>query len=128
MGFVQILQNWNILAHWFIVLKKSCLCKVLHVFFLFSSLFLLWFFLVFAGFCFSFLLILFVISFSFYVLMTYLESWLKSSFHCWESDEASRVSLWYSKTVSIHTNPLHLPLFMSWVVEFCASFVESPVS
>jgi len=56
MGFVQILHNWNILfwiAHWFIVLKKSCLCKVLHVFSLLSSLFL-WFFLVFAGFLFLF--------------------------------------------------------------------------
>jgi hypothetical protein len=121
MGFVQILQNWNILAHWFIVLKKSCLCKVLHVFSLFSSLFLLWFFLVFAGFCFSFLLILLVISFSFYVLMTYPESWVKSSFHCWEADEVSRVTM--VQQDSIHTyKPPHLPLFMLWVAEFLCFF------
>jgi hypothetical protein len=34
-------------------------------------------------------------------------------------------SLWYSKTVSIHTNPLHLCYRL---LNFCASFVESPVS
>jgi hypothetical protein len=121
MGFVQILHNWNILfwiAHWFIVLEKSCLCKVLHVFSLLSSLFLLWFFLVFAGFCFSFLLILLVISFSFYALMTYPESRVKSSFHCWEADEASRVTMLQQDSIRTHKPPP----FMLRVVEVLCFF------
>jgi hypothetical protein len=74
--------------------------------------------LVFAGFCLSFLLIFLVISFSFYVLMTYPESWVKSSFHCWEADEASRVTT--VQQDSIHTHKP--PAFMLWVVEFLCFF------
>jgi hypothetical protein len=81
--------------------------------------------LVFVGFCFSILLILLVISFSFYVLMTYPESWVKTCFHCWEADEASRVTMVQQDSIHTHKPP---PFTSFGWLNFCASFVESPVS